>query len=65
MQTDNFGGSKQEIMQRLTDAHRELKARVHELESHISLTTDEQVELMRLKKLKLHAKDQLYTLKRR
>jgi len=42
--------------------HRALKARVHELESHLSLTSSEQFELARLKKLKLLTKDQLYTL---
>jgi len=65
LETGKFGGSgsAEQLLERLAAQHRELKARVHELESHISLTTSEQVELARLKKLKLHTKDQLYSLR--
>lgn len=62
MQAGSFGESKKQMMDRLTAEHRALKARVNELEGHISLTSQEQFELARLKKLKLHTKDQLYTL---
>ena len=63
MHTGSFEESKQQQLERLSAEHRALKARVHELEGHLSLTSQEQIELQRLKKLKLHTKDQLYTLK--
>jgi uncharacterized protein YdcH (DUF465 family) len=65
LQAGSFEESKQQMMERLSAEHRALKARVHELEGHISLTSQEQLELARLKKLKLHTKDQLYTLRQR
>lgn len=64
MQASNFGETKQELMARLEAEHRALKARVQELESHLSLSPSEQLELARLKKLKLQTKDQLYALRR-
>jgi len=65
VETSNFDGSKRDQMERLTQQHIELKARVHDLESHVSLTSTEQLELTQLKKRKLLTKDQLYMLGRR
>jgi uncharacterized protein YdcH (DUF465 family) len=65
VETSNFGGSKRDQLERLSKQHSELKARVHELESHMSLTSTEQLELSQLKKRKLLTKDQLYTLGQR
>lgn len=39
--------------------HRELEARLAELERHLSLTPEEQLERARLKKLKLVTKDRI------
>ncbi len=64
VQAGSFGESKHQTMERLTAEHRALKMRVHELEGHLALTSHEQLELSQLKKLKLHTKDQLYTLQR-
>ncbi len=50
------------MVDQLHAQHAKLKARVHELESQIFLTSTEQYEVARLKKLKLRTKDQLYTL---
>ena len=65
MQTGSFGEDTQQQVDRLASEHLALKTQVHELESHLSLTSLEWFELVRLKKLKLHTKDQLYTLSRR
>jgi hypothetical protein len=46
----------------LKEQHARLEARLSELESHLSLTSDEQVERARIKKLKLAAKDQIAAL---
>lgn len=64
MQTDSYGESKEQVLDRLAAEHRALKAQVHKLAGHVSLTSDEQFELARLKKLKLHTKDRLYTVRR-
>lgn len=45
--------------------HRALEQRLAELESHISLTAEEQIERARLKKLKLWTKDRIQRLARR
>ncbi len=46
----------------LKEEHAQLKARLAELESHVSLTSDEQVERIRIKKLKLAKKDEIQSL---
>lgn len=65
MQAGDIGESQTEKLERLAAEHRALKERVHELEQHLSLTSSEQIELARLKKLKLQTKDQLYALRAR
>ena len=47
---------------KLTDEHRNLKARIRKLDRHISLTSAERVERAQLKKLKMRTKDQLLRL---
>lgn len=49
----------EEEMTRLRDRHSEIERRLVELERHISLTPDEQLERARLKKEKLRSKDRL------
>jgi len=63
METGYIGDPKAHQLERLAIEHRTLKARVHELASHLRLTSSEQLELAELKKRKLHAKDQLYMLR--
>ena len=46
-------------MARLRARHDEIEKRLSELERHLSLTPDEQVERSQLKKEKLRAKDRL------
>ena len=48
-----------ELLEQLKSEHARLKARLTELEGHVSLTADEQVERVRLKKLKLATKDRI------
>jgi uncharacterized protein YdcH (DUF465 family) len=50
------------IVEQLQREHNELKERLHELERHVSLTAEEQVERARLKKLKLATKDRIAAL---
>jgi uncharacterized protein YdcH (DUF465 family) len=52
-------GSASVQMVRLKERHDELERRLAELERHLSLTLDEQVERIRLKKEKLRTKDEL------
>ena len=52
-------GSESVRMVRLRERHDELEKRLSELERHLSLTPDEQVERSRLKKEKLLTKDEL------
>jgi uncharacterized protein YdcH (DUF465 family) len=52
-------GSSSVQMVRLKERHDELERRLAELERHLSLTLDEQVERIRLKKEKLRTKDEL------
>lgn len=52
-------GSASVRMVQLKERHDELERRLAELERHLSLTPDEQVERIRLKKEKLLTKDEL------
>jgi uncharacterized protein YdcH (DUF465 family) len=52
-------GSDSVRMVQLRERHDELERRLAELERHLSLTPDEQVERSRLKKEKLRTKDEL------
>jgi uncharacterized protein YdcH (DUF465 family) len=52
-------GSPAVEMVRLRERHGELEKRLAELDRHLSLTPDEQVERSRLKKEKLLTKDKL------
>ncbi len=47
---------------RLRREHRELKARLSELNSRLHLTVDEEIERKTIQKLKLLKKDQLFAL---
>jgi uncharacterized protein YdcH (DUF465 family) len=46
-------------MARLKERHTEIERRLSELERHLSLTPDEQLERARLKKEKLRSKDRI------
>mgnify|MGYP001804922735 CR=1 FL=1 len=46
-------------LERLHNEHRELKARLSELNSRLSLTRDEEVERKTIQKLKLQKKDRI------
>ncbi len=48
---------------RLQEVHRELKARLSDLNSRLYLSPDEQVERKRLQKLKLATKDRIVRLR--
>ncbi|MGA9070030.1 MAG: hypothetical protein WB424_07240 [Terracidiphilus sp.] len=50
---------------RLHAEHRHYAQRLEELLQKPYLSTEEQIEEIKLKKLKLHAKDLIYTLERR
>jgi uncharacterized protein YdcH (DUF465 family) len=52
-------GSASVRMVQLKERHDELEKRLAELERHLSLTPDEQLERSRLKKEKLRTKDEL------
>jgi uncharacterized protein YdcH (DUF465 family) len=49
-------------MERLRARHDEIEKRLSELERHLSLTPEEQIERSQLKKEKLRAKDRLVLL---
>jgi uncharacterized protein YdcH (DUF465 family) len=51
-------GAEQEMV-RLKERHTEIERRLSELERHISLTPDEQLERVQLKKEKLRSKDRI------
>jgi uncharacterized protein YdcH (DUF465 family) len=52
-------GSTAVQMVKLRERHGELERRLAELERHLSLTPDEQIERSRLKKEKLRMKDEI------
>jgi hypothetical protein len=52
-------------LDRLHAEHRHYAQRLEELLQKPYLSTEEQIEEIKLKKLKLHAKDLIYTLERR
>ena len=47
------------LLSHLNARHRDLKARIRQLERHLSLSSAEQVEYSQLKKLKLSIKDRI------
>ena len=57
----DVGSAAVEIV-RLRERHGEIERRLQELERHLSLTPDEQVERARLKKEKLRMKDRMLLL---
>lgn len=57
----DMGSAAVEVV-RLKERHGELERRLAQLERHLSLTPDEQVERSRLKKEKLRTKDELQRL---
>lgn len=48
-----------DALQRLQREHQQADLRLKELDRHLSLSPDEQVEAARLKKQKLHLKDEI------
>lgn len=62
MQTASVELSRQEQLEQLHDQHRALKARLKELERHLSLTSAEEVERAELKKMKLLTKERILRL---
>ena len=54
-----------EEINRLQAEHHHYAQRLEELLQKPYLSTEEQIEEIKLKKLKLHAKDMIYTLERR
>ena len=53
------GAADVALLGRLEEEHRALERRLTELESHVGLTTEEQIERIQIKKLKLVKKDQI------
>ncbi len=45
--------------------HQRLESRLQELDSHVALTSDEQVERKRIQKMKLYYKDRILILTKR
>jgi hypothetical protein len=62
---DDIHDSLSEELDRLHTEHRRYAQRLEELVGKPYLSDDEQLEEVRLKKLKLHAKDLIQTLERR
>ncbi|MFH0902729.1 MAG: YdcH family protein [Pseudomonadota bacterium] len=56
---------REALLERLKAEHRALEARLAELERHISLTSEEQVERAQIKKLKLAKKDLIMNISRK
>ena len=50
------------VLDQLRREHRELEERLSELNSHLYLTPDEQVEKKRIQKLKLQKKDRILSI---
>jgi hypothetical protein len=59
------GNDVQSTLDRLRADHQLAERRICELDAHLSLTPDEQVEIARLKKRKLHLKDEIRLLSSR
>jgi hypothetical protein len=59
-----YDGDRDLTLDRLRTEHRALEARIAELEAHLSLSPEEQVERVRLKKIKLAKKDLIHRLLR-
>lgn len=59
--TDNHAAD----LDRLLAEHRDLDQRLQELEHQLHLTPEEEMEVHRLKKLKLAKKDEIYNLRTR
>jgi hypothetical protein len=59
MERVSLSDDVQVLVEQLRSQHAQLDARLHELEHHISLTAEEQLEIARLKKLKLATKDRI------
>lgn len=49
-----------EKLEKLREEHRKLDEQIKELTSATYLSTEDQLEIARLKKLKLHAKDEIF-----
>ena len=49
-----------EKLEKLREEHRKLDEKIKELTSATYLSTEDQLEVARLKKLKLHAKDEIF-----
>jgi hypothetical protein len=60
-----FDSTLSEEINRLHSEHRRYAQRLEELVQKPYLSVEEQLEEVRLKKLKLHAKDLIYALERR
>ncbi len=58
----DLGSAAVQMVSRLRERHGELERRLAELERHLSLTPEEQMERSRLKKEKLRTKDELQRL---
>jgi uncharacterized protein YdcH (DUF465 family) len=58
----DLGAGVETERQQLKARHDEIEKRLSELERHLSLTPDEQIERSQLKKEKLRAKDRLVQL---
>jgi hypothetical protein len=56
--------SSDDMLSRITVEHEDLKTRLRQLDKHVYLTPDEQVERKQIQKLKLRKKDQIQSLKR-
>ena len=57
------GDQSNDELYRLTSEHRALKARLHELDKRIALTSAERVERAQLKKRKLRTKERILRLR--
>jgi uncharacterized protein YdcH (DUF465 family) len=57
--SEQGSGSEADVAKALRARHDEIEKRLSELERHLSLTPDEQIERSQLKKEKLRAKDRL------